>query len=143
MTAIGTRIAALVLLGLVLVLSPAALAGKGGNGGKASGGSSSSSLTLVVLDPDDGGANYGEQVTFNVSTSVVERYVYVSCSQNGTVVYTGSAGFYAGYLWPWQQTFTLLSDVWTGGAADCSARLYYFDGRRTRDLASLSFRVGA
>ena len=43
--AIGTRIAATVLLGLVLLLAPAALAGKGGNSGAGSTGSATLTLS--------------------------------------------------------------------------------------------------
>ena len=141
MTAIGTRIAAIVLLGLVLVLAPAALAGKGGNGNRPSGGGGTSSLRLVALDPDDGGANYGEQVTFELSTTASQPQVSALCYQNGTLVYSASAGFWDGYPWPWARNFTLQSNSWTGGAADCTATLEYWDGRRFRSLASLSFHV--
>jgi hypothetical protein len=138
--AIGTRIAATVLLGLVLLLAPVALAGKGGNAGKPSGGSST--LALVVLDPDDGGANYGEQVTFELYTNATDQpYVDVLCYQNGALVYSGQAGFFDGYPWPWTQVFTLSSNAWTGGAADCTAALRYWDGRRLRDLTTLGFSV--
>ena len=38
---------------------------------------------------------------------------------------------------------TLSSQMWTGGDAACSARLYMFDGSRTYTLASLSFTAYA
>ena len=38
--------------------------------------------------------------------------------------------------------FTLKSCVWTGGAAECTALLYYVDWKgREVDLSSLSFHV--
>jgi len=117
---------------------------KGGNGNSGGGGNHSSSLALVVLDPDDGGANHGEQVTFEVSTTATDKpYVSVSCYQDGTLVYSASAGFYEGYAWPWTQVFTLSSNAWSGGAADCRASLDYWDGRGMRSLASLSFTAYA
>ena len=137
---------------LALVLVPAqGFAAKGGNGagggnggGGKPGGGGSSSLTLVVLDPDDGGVNHGEQVTFEVSTTATDQpHVNVSCSQGGTLVYSSSAGFYDSYPWPSAQVFTLSSRAWSGGAADCKAALSYWDGRRFRELASLSFPVYA
>lgn len=133
---------------LALAVVPAAgLAAKGGNGGGkpggGGGGGGSSSLTLVVLDPDDGGANYGEQVTFNVSTTATDKpSVSLECSQDGVVVYRASAGFYPEYPWPWAQTFTLSSGAWTGGAAQCTATLYYMNSRgRAVTLTTLSFQA--
>jgi hypothetical protein len=136
--AIGTRIAVAVLLGLVLLLAPAALAGKGGKGKPGGGGTTggSSSLSLVVLN----GAtepHYGGQVTFNVSTTATSRpFVQLTCTQNGDVVYTFQAGFFPDY--PWTRIYTLSSQSWTGGAANCTAKLVSSDGTRTTTLATLS-----
>ena len=130
---------------LVLAIAPSALAGNGKGAGKPSGGGSSGTgLSLVLLNSTDGLPHYGQQVTFNVSTTATDRpFVSLVCSQNGTLVYSSSAGFFAAYLWPWERNFTLVSTYWTGGAADCTATLYYSDGTRTRNLASLPFHVYA
>jgi hypothetical protein len=69
--------------------------------------------------------------------------VKLQCFQGSTLVYTSSAGFYPGYPWPWAQTFTLSSAAWTGGAASCTASLYYWNGRRYSTLKTLSFSVAA
>jgi len=132
------------LLTLALTAVPV-FAGKGGNGkggaGKPGGGGN---LTLMVLDPDDGGANFGEQVTFEVSTTATDQpMVQVDCYQAGAHVYWASAGFYASYPWPWATNFTLRSSYWTGGAANCTATLYMFDGRRYQNLTSIAFDVAA
>jgi hypothetical protein len=58
-------------------------------------------------------------------------------------VYSASAGFYAGYPWPWTQNMTLSSMSWTGGTASCVAQLYYISGMSSVNLASLSFTAGA
>jgi hypothetical protein len=138
--------AAFVVLALALV--PAALAGKGSGGGGGggtkgggghTGGSGSSSLSLVMVNDLNGNGlpNYGDTITFSVSTTATTQpYVEVTCSQNGTVVYSAWAGFYAGYLWPGQQLMPLTSPSWTGGAASCVATL-------NTNLATLSFNVGA
>jgi len=138
---------------LALALVPAAgLAAKGGNsgkpggGGNGGGGGSTSSLSLVmVADANANGApNWGDTVTFNVSTTATaEPSVNLTCSQAGALVYSGSAGFYPGYPWPWAQNFGLRSGAWTGGAAACTAELYYWNGRRFITLTSLSFRADA
>jgi hypothetical protein len=135
------RTAVAVAVTLAVLVAPAALAGKGGKPG-GGGGGGGGSLTLVVLEPDDGGANWGEQVTFQLSTSASQPYVDVSCYQGGSLVYASSAGFFAGYPWPWTTTFTLRSSSWTAGAADCAARMYSVsnNGRKTT-LASTSFHV--
>jgi hypothetical protein len=42
------------------------------------------------------------------------------------VVYSATSGFYASYPWPWTRNMTLKSQAWSGGAASCTARLYFF-----------------
>ena len=130
------------VVGLVIALMVAfagqALAAKGGHG-KARGGS----LELVMMDPTDGAPHWGETATFEVSTTATDRpYVVLDCYQ-GSLVYSASAGFYSGYPWPSDRYMTLSSNTWTGGAADCTATLFYFDGRHVRDLATMSFHAYA
>ena len=140
---------------LALALVPAAgLAAKGGNperggggggnggggnggGGKPGGGGSNGSLTLVmVTDQDGNGApNWGDTITFNVSSTSTTPYVSVRCRQGGTLVYAADAGFYDSYPWPGARLMPLSSPSWTGGAADCTTTL--------NDSPSLSFHVDA
>jgi len=123
--------APLVALVLVLVLAPLALARGGGGGG-------SSSLSRVPNEPP----HFGQSVTFTVSTTATSRpQVGVTCLQGGNLVYSASAGFWPGYPWPWEQNFVLRSDMWTGGAADCTAKLYYWNGRKNVTLKTMSFHV--
>jgi hypothetical protein len=138
------RIAHAAILALVaaLAVAPAALGGKPSK--PAGGGGSGSSLTLVLLNSTDGIPHWGQQVTFKVSTTATTKpLVKLQCFQGGTLVYTSSAGFYPGYPWPWAQTFTLSTAAWTGGAASCTASLYYYNGRRYMTLKALSFGVAA
>ncbi len=105
---------------------------------------STSSLTLVLLNSTDGVPHWGQQVTFNVSTTATTQpNVSLNCYQNGALVYGAVSGFYAGYPWPWTQVFTLSSPSWTGGPANCTAALYYFGGRKTITLTTLSISVVA
>ena len=111
-------------------------AAKGHGGGTTSSGTSS--LTLVLLNSTDGLPHWGQQVTFNVSTTATtEPYVTLYCYQNGKQVYSSWAGFYPSYPWPWNQVMTLSSLSWTGGAADCTATL----SSSTATLKSISFHV--
>jgi hypothetical protein len=104
----------------------------------------SASLELVVASGPDNVPNWGEQITFNVSqTATTEPHVDVLCSQGGATVYSATTGYYASYPWPWTQVMTLSSQKWTGGAASCVAKLYYFNGRKTPVLKTISFEVGA
>jgi hypothetical protein len=143
------RTAALLLTaGLVLATPTAAFAGKpspntgGGKGGKPSGGTSS--MTLVLLDSTDGVPHWGQHIRFDVSTTATtEPHVSVKCSQGGTVVYSAQTGYYDSYPWPSTQTFTLSSNSWTAGDADCNAAMYYFDGSKTVTAATLAFHVYA
>ena len=128
------------------VVSPTMLEAKGGNGGgygngngggKANENQAAASLTLVmVADANADGPNWGDSVRFDVSTSATtEPHVSLSCSQNGVVV----LGAQTPTPFPW----TLATDSWQGGAADCTARLYYIDVTKVIVLASTSFTVGA
>jgi len=105
---------------------------------------SASTLTVVLLNSTDAVPHYGQQITFKVTTAATtEPHVNLKCSQSGAVVYTTTTGYYATYPWPWTQTMTLSSSAWTGGAADCTATLYYFSGKRTITLLTMSFPVAA
>ena len=117
--------------------------------GSAFAGKSSSSLSLVVLSSGTSLAtatvqpSYGGQITFDVSTTETDHpQVNVRCYQDGAFVYDGWQGFYPSYYK--DPIFTLSSGYWTGGAADCTARLLYFDRQgRDRTLASTTFHVAA
>jgi len=138
--ALAAGIAALCLT-LCLTLAPVALAAKsgggahkgGGGGGPASGGS----IGLVVLNSPDGLPHWHGEVTFDVSTTVTsEPWVELACYQNGTAVLVGWKGFFERSLTT--QVFTLASNGWRGGAADCTAWLETGKGAK---LASTSFHV--
>jgi hypothetical protein len=130
-----------VALVTALTASAPAFAGKGG-GAKPSGTSGSSSLRLVLVNSTDGLPHYGQDVRFDVSTTQTsEPHVRLSCSQGGSVVLTAQTGYYASYPWPSSQTMTLASGAWTGGAADCTATLYWFNGSKTVTGATLGFHV--
>lgn len=143
-TLAGVAAAALLTVG---VAGTPALAAKGG-GGNPSGGTSGSSITLetpLVNDLNgDGQPNWGDTVTFAVSTgATTQPNVSLTCSQNGTAVYSAVTGYYAGYPWPWTQDMTLSSQSWSGGTASCVARLYMFTRKGTSTLATTSFTAGA
>jgi hypothetical protein len=109
---------------IALGTAGAATAGKSADRNGRRGGT----LTLVLLESTDGQAHYGQDVTFKVTTTATNKpLVQADCKQNGVLVYTHSAGFYPGYPWPSAQTFHLASAAWTGGAADCTAKLYKSD----------------
>jgi len=135
---------AVVALAVSLALVPAALAGKGGagTGGKVGGGT----LSLVMIQDanSDGLPNWGDTVTFNVSTTATSQpVVSLSCYQNGSLVFSSSAGFYPDYAYPWLRNFILSSTAWSSGAATCTATLEYYNGKRMATLATLSFPVYA
>ena len=103
-----------------------------------------STVKVVLLNSTDGLAHQGQQVTFDVLTTVTDRpYVRLDCYQNQVWVYDQWAGFYPDFTWPWMQTFPLSNSMWTSGEADCTATLYYFGGRGTKDIMSIKFHVYA
>jgi hypothetical protein len=133
------RIAVYAALALALfVLVPAALADKGG--AKAG---NTSSFSLVLLGAPGAAAasspQWGQQVTFNVKSDAAYPTVELDCAQSGAWVYAQIVGFYPTFG---DQTFTLKSPSWTGGAADCTATLYTMSssGKRTT-LATSGFTV--
>ena len=119
----GALVAALI----VAALAGTTLAGKGGKAGGGGGGhhtSGTSSLAWVmVTDADGNGAlTWGDTITFQVTTTATDSpYVDLTCSQDGTVVYSASAGFYDSFPWPGARNMPLESPAWTGGAASCKA----------------------
>ena len=106
-------------------------------------GDGTSSLALVLLNSTDGLPHWGQQVTFSVSTTATDKpMVSLKCYQGAALVYAFQAGFYPDY--PWTKLATLRSNSWTGGAADCDARLYKAaGGTKTTTLATLRFHVYA
>jgi hypothetical protein len=135
------HVASITALVLALVLTPAALAGKGGK--PSGGGATGSSVSLKVLNSPDGLPHFGGQVTFNVSTSASLPQVNLLCYQGGVWVYEDWRGF-SPDAW-FGQVFNLGPNLyWTGGEADCTARLVTFTRRGTQNtLATTSFHVWA
>jgi len=133
-------VAAIVVAGLTGIIAGPASAAKGSGST-----SSSSTLSLVVLNSSDGLPHWNGQVTFNVSTTATDQpFVQLDCYQGTAHVYWASAGFFDSYPWQWARDFTLRSDYWTGGAASCTAKLYYVTSNgRSRTLATLGFDVAA
>jgi hypothetical protein len=135
------RIAPAVALAAVLALSGTAFASNNGGGPNKSS-SSSISLALPFGAAATTGPNYGNTVTFNVSTTATQYpYVNLQCFQNGALVGQGWAGFFAGALG--SEAFGLYSPQWTSGAADCTASLDMNVNGRWKVLASTSFHVNA
>jgi hypothetical protein len=120
-----------------LSMTAPAFAGKPDRG--TSGGSS---LSVVVKDGPDQTPNYGETITFAVTSSVDKKWVDLYCYQGGAYVYSQTAGFFPDY--PWAPDYQLASAYWTSGAADCKATLYTTNSRgRQSVLATLSFTAQA
>ena len=137
------------IFALVLaLLAPVSLAAKGGRGGGGSGGSGdpSASITLDPMGSADGLAHVGQKVTFKVKTSATQYpWVTVDCyKQDGAWVYHASNGIFPTSL---SQVFTLASNTWMSGEADCTAWLQNWDNYakhgRITNLASTRFHVYA
>jgi hypothetical protein len=117
--------------------------GTGGGGKKGGGGgvttTGGGTIDLVLLSSTDGLAHVRQDVTFNVSTTAtVAPYVTLRCYQNGTLVLKSSNGMFVTSL---DQIFTLASNSWLSGAADCDATLENWDNGGVVALASMSFHV--
>jgi hypothetical protein len=133
-----------VVLAVSLALVPAAFAGKGNPGGGGGGGSSSLSLVLSTDVNANGVSNWGDTITYKVSTTATSSpQVSTQCYQNGVLVLHGSASFYAGNPFAYMEYLQLESGMWTSGGGDCTATMYYTSHKGTVTLATLSFHVDA
>jgi hypothetical protein len=113
--------------------------GHGGGGNTGTGGTGTIALAALVVDKDASGTpNWGDVVRFDISTTLSQPWVYLTCSQGGTVVSVGSEGYFVGSLD--DGDFGLYSPMWSGGAASCTATLKAYGGS---PVASLTFAVGA
>ncbi len=131
---------------LATVAAGAAMAAKGGGGnGHNQTSSSGGSINLVLLNSTDGLPHVGQNVTFDVSTTATDYpWVTVYCYQGGALVYKGSNGIFPTSL---DQIFTLASNSWISGDADCTAWLQNWDGYAKhhwiQNLGSMDFHVYA
>jgi hypothetical protein len=129
----------------VAALSTVALAGPAD---AAKGGANASSLQLVVLSSDSRTADasvtpaHGDEVTFDVKTSVDRPFVGLRCWQGDNFVYDAYVGYFPGYYDP-TPSFTLDSGYWAAGQdATCTARLIYWNRQGREDLlATTTFAV--
>jgi hypothetical protein len=123
-----------------LVAGTAFAAKGGGHGGKPGGGAGTGGTIALVMVTDmdgNGTPNYGDAVTFNISTTATTQpWVNLQCSQNGVLMAQGWNGFFVGSITG--RNFGLYSPQWTGGAADCTA---YLTTPQWAVLASTSFHV--
>jgi hypothetical protein len=126
----------LLVVGLVAGTSLAAKGGKSGGGHNKTTGTGTLAVVMVDDANGNGSPNYHDTITFDVTSSLSSPYVDLTCTQNGTLVYSASAGFYADFPWPGAQNMPLYSPSWTGGAADCVAVL-------ENTTTKLSFHVDA
>jgi hypothetical protein len=139
----ATAEAGLITALLFGLIASGAFAAKGGgsskpHGGGGSGGTGTISLAPLVYDANGNGvANWGDTVTFNVSTNATTQpWVNLVCSQNGVVVAQGWDGYFVGSLTT--RNFGLYSPQWSSGAADCVA---YLTTPTWSRLGSTSFHV--
>ena len=133
---------ALIATMVVGLLAGTAFARGGGHGGSTTTGGGTITLAdpLVVDQNDNGKPNFGDVVTFNVSTTATTQpYVNLVCSGSGAS-YNSWRGYFAGSLdsnW----NFVLGSGGWTSGAADCTAWLGMYTKRGFQRLDSTGFHV--
>jgi hypothetical protein len=128
-----------VLLSVLMAIALPATAARGG--GRGGGGSTTGGGTIRINEPSP--YHFGQTITFTVSApGIAQPYVLNQCRQNGTVVSSEIHGMFDGNIFG--QTFTLgPTGMWTSGAADCTAQLMDYSGRKPVALASVSFHVDA
>jgi hypothetical protein len=131
------------VFGLIAGTTFAARGGGGGGGGRGGSGTigASGSFSLVLHDANsNGSADYGESITFNVTSTASYPMVNLTCYQGGDWVTNQTVGFYPG--WAWSQDFPLSSWKWAGQAdASCTATLYYQTSKGNKTLDTIDFSV--
>jgi hypothetical protein len=111
----------------------------GGGGGNGGGGNTGGSGTLSApVNLTDSVLSHGDRIRFDVTSSVAEPWVRLSCYQGGALVAQGSEGYFERSLD--DGVFGLYSPMWASGAADCTAKLTNSSGSV---LATTSFHVDA
>jgi hypothetical protein len=127
------------LLPISTSIASAAKGSAHGKPGGSGGGTSSLSLVMLTDKNSDGLPNWGDTVTFNVSTTATTQpWVNLNCYRSGTLVFQSWMGFFDGSIS--YRYVTLSSGAWTGGAADCTA---WLDNAQLAHLTSISFHVNA
>jgi hypothetical protein len=109
--------------------------GKGKGGNQNTGTSTTFTLVLVNDVNGNGSPDWGDTVTFSVSTTETNQpYVSLTCYQGGALVASSDT---------WPDPTTLFSRTWQSGAAECTAELFYFRSPSKVVIATLPFSVGA
>jgi hypothetical protein len=135
--------ASLVAMLLVALVAGTAFAAKGGGSSKPpSGGSGSTIAVAMTTDANANGTpNWGDQVRFAISTSELRPIVNLTCSVGGVVVGSDSKPYYWPNAFDDPGDFTLESQAWSGGPADCRADLKAQTRKGTVTLATTTFHV--
>jgi len=108
-----------------------AFAGKGG-GGATTGGDTLTGPVMVFDRNASGAIDYGDDITFSVTTSASRAQVGLRCYQGTNFVYDGYVATYDSWLSA--KYFTLSGSYWSSALdASCTARLFAYD-RRGREL---------
>jgi hypothetical protein len=112
------------------------------NGGGGKGSNGTISLVLSTDVNSDGLPNWGDTITYSVSTTATSApSVKTACTQNGSVVLHADSSFYAGNPFAYTNYVPLKSGAWINGAADCTATMYYNSHNKQVTLATLSYHV--
>ena len=133
----------LIALLIVGLMAGTALAAPKG-GGKPSGGGGGITLQMVADTNGNGLPNRTERIHFTLSTSNTHPIVSLTCTQGGSLVYADSRPYYWPNIWDDDGIFTLASQAWSSGAADCRADVKGTSSNgRTVTLGSMTFNAGA
>jgi hypothetical protein len=132
----------LLALLVVTLVAGTVLAAKGG--GNAGSGNTSGGSYAVTVSPE-GPYGFGETVYVTTNAPIYPNnagpYIGLSCVQGGVKVYdTTHAGFSGGWYYNWP--FTLgPTQMWTGGAADCTVWVYHQSRNKLVTDAKTTFHV--
>jgi hypothetical protein len=109
--------------------------------GKPGGSTTASSLAVVLVTSADATISWGDRITFRVTTTYAYPSVAVTCTQAGITVYGDSRPMYQPNAFDDPGIYTLSSQSWTGGAADCTAYLKVQKKNGIATIATLGFKA--
>jgi hypothetical protein len=126
------------LAAFVLVVTPLALAAKGGKPNALSGG------TAVTVTPG-GPYSFGQAIYVTTNAPIYPNnagpWIELMCHQNGVLVGSGDHAGFAGGL-GYNDPFNLgPTMVWSGGAADCTVTVFHQSSGKLVTDAATSFHV--
>lgn len=98
----------------------------------------SAAKTTATITLDDSTPAFGQSVTYTIETNADHWHLWVECFQDDFVYWAGGI-FHTSS--PISETHPLDSDLWSGGAANCTAAVRVSRANGYRVIEQVAFHV--